>query len=80
MGEITSHLKDLKREFASDPKFRQRGGSFIQASKNKKFVEKSFKKQKQEHESKSKILAKPIAQKLSLANSSFKKSNLAPIP
>jgi hypothetical protein len=37
----------MKKEYIGDPKFRQRGGSFIQAAKSKKVVEKAFKKKQQ---------------------------------
>jgi hypothetical protein len=49
----------MKSEYSGDPQFRKNGGSFIQAGRSKKNVEKSFKKQKSEHESKSKIIGKP---------------------
>jgi hypothetical protein len=37
----------MKKEYISDPNFRQKGGSFIQVSHTKNSMKKSFKKQKQ---------------------------------
>ena len=78
MEEVRGHLNDMRRSYV-DPEFKQRGGSFIQASRSKKNVEKSFKKQKKDFESKSKIIPKSGAQKLSLANSRNPKKLLSPI-
>lgn len=48
MDEVRAHLHDMKKSYV-EPGFKHKGGSFIQASKTKKNVEKSFKKQKKEY-------------------------------
>ena len=68
MTEIKSHLNDLKAEYLEDPKFKQRGGSFIQASRTEKNYKKSFQKKKNDYENKSKI-SQRSSQRLSLENS-----------
>lgn len=64
--EITNHLQDMKAEYTS-----KKAGSFIQASRTKKSTEKAYQKKQKEHESKSKIIAKPL-QKISLTSSRMK--------
>jgi hypothetical protein len=57
-GEIRSYLNDVSAEFKQND-FRKFGGSFIQASRTKKSVEKSFKKHVNMVASRSKIDHKP---------------------
>jgi hypothetical protein len=65
--EITNHLQDMKAEYTNN-----KAGSFIQASRTKKSTQKAYQKKQKEHESKSKIVAKPL-QKISLTNSRMSK-------
>lgn len=68
MLEIKKNLEDISKEYVSaGNNFKKNGGSFIQASRTKNNIKKSFQKAKNEHLSQSKVVRKD--QKLSLANS-----------
>jgi hypothetical protein len=68
MQEIKKNLEDISKEYtAAGTNFKKNGGSFIQASKTKNNIKKSFQKAKNDHTNKSKIINRE--HKLSLANS-----------
>ena len=55
--DIKKNLQDISKEYtAAGTNFKKIGGSFIQASKTKNNIKKSYQKAQNEHISKSKII------------------------